>query len=181
MSVKIKLSIFIPSFSIWLALSNQVASANSINSLFNEKDKSCQNDKNENRKNYLLCQHTFREKLRAKFKNYRYRNNRSKPKIESNNYLDDEKQLSSSVNNLNISLPYQESYKLAQSNSISSNNLIQKLKKRKLEENLIKRISPARQKPLKELDSNSNYSESVEQKNNKILKIKQDFREKNYK
>lgn len=163
MTVKIKFCIFIPSFSIWLALSNQVASAKKINYLSGKKNETCQKGTSEDKKHTLMCKNAFRENLRAKFKHYRYQNNQLKPKIESiksfeNNHQnsDEKKQLGSSVNHLNISLLNQESYKLTQANSIYSNNLIQKIKKHKREENLIKRIYSTRKKPSKASDLNLN-------------------------
>ncbi|BAY86676.1 hypothetical protein NIES267_61870 [Calothrix parasitica NIES-267] len=162
MTVKIKLCIFIPSFSIWLASGNHIASAKNVNYLLKEKNESCSKGTNEDKKHHLVCKNAFRENLRAKFKHYRYHNNQSKPKIESiewfdNNHqnLPDKEQLSSSFNNLNASLLNQKSYKLAQQNFISSNNFIQKIKKRKQQLNLIKRISQQR-KPVKVINLNSN-------------------------
>ncbi|MEL6459309.1 MAG: hypothetical protein AAFQ91_13780 [Cyanobacteria bacterium J06621_15] len=176
MTVKIQFCIFIPSFSIWLALSNQVASAKNINYLLKEKGESCHKSTDQNNKHYLVCKNAFRENLRAKFKHYQYQNNRSKTKIESikwfdNNHqkLDEKEALSSSVNNSNTPLINQKIYKLTQSTSISSdnsNNLIEKIKKHKREENLIERIYSARKKPLKasDFDSNSNSSSSSSSK-----------------
>lgn len=175
MTVKIKFCIFIPSFSIWLALSNQVASAKKINYLSGKKNETCQKGTSEDKKHSLMCKNAFRENLRAKFKHYRYQNNQLKPKIESiksfeNNHQnsDDKKQLGSSVNHLNISLLNQQSYKLTQSNNIASNKLIQRIKKWKLEENLIERISSTSKKPSKasdlNLNSNSNSGSSSNSK-----------------
>jgi len=164
MTVKINFYIFIPSFSIWLAFSNQVASAKKVNSLLEEKDKTCQRDINENERHYLVCQNAFRENLRAKFKHYRDQNNWSKPKTESiskfenkHQVLDKKELINSSVNNLNSFPLNPKISKLTQYNSISSNKLIQKIKKRKLEENLIQRISTTRKKPSQASDLNSDY------------------------
>ena len=146
MTARIQFCIFIPSFSIWLALSNQVASAKKINYLLGAKNETCQQDTNEDKKYNLTCKNTFRENLRAKFKHYRHHNDWSNPKTESikwfdNNHKnsDEKEQIGSSVNYLNISLINKKAYDLTRSSYIASNNLIQIIKKRRLEEKLIQR------------------------------------------
>ena len=165
MTARIQFCIFIPSLSIWLALSNQVASAKKINYLLGTKNEICQKGTNEHKEYNLICKNTFRENLRVKFKHYRHHNDWSNPKTESIKWFDknhknsDEKeQLGSSVNYLNISQINQENHKLTQASNTAYNKLIQKLKKWKLEENLIERISSTRKKPSKASDLNLNLN-----------------------
>ncbi|MGB3653679.1 MAG: hypothetical protein WBA41_21025 [Rivularia sp. (in: cyanobacteria)] len=70
MTVRIKSCIFISSFSIWLALCNQIASAQKINHLPEENDESFAELKSDNNEHLLIQQNTFREKLKPEFKDY---------------------------------------------------------------------------------------------------------------
>ncbi|MGB3640505.1 MAG: hypothetical protein WBA39_23465, partial [Rivularia sp. (in: cyanobacteria)] len=70
MTGKITGYIIIPCFSIWLALSNQIASAKIINPLLEQKDESSSELKSHEKKYVLISENFIRKKLRAKFKNY---------------------------------------------------------------------------------------------------------------
>ncbi|MBV6626022.1 MAG: hypothetical protein KI793_24335 [Rivularia sp. (in: Bacteria)] len=70
MTVKIESCIFIPSFFIWLAWSNQVASATVKSYLSDKKNKSCKEFKSESKEHELICSNAFRQKLIQQFENY---------------------------------------------------------------------------------------------------------------
>ncbi len=70
MTSKIKFCISVSSFTIWLALSNQIASANGINHLLKEKDESYSGFKSDEKKNILIRKNLFREQLKEKFEHY---------------------------------------------------------------------------------------------------------------
>ena len=88
MTVKFKSCIFLSSFSIWLALSNQIASAQKINILSKDKDEHFANDKSNQNQYSLTIKNEFREKLKKSLKNY---------VDQSNNQVNIEKQLSNQV------------------------------------------------------------------------------------
>ena len=85
MTVKLKYCIYLSSFSVWLALSNQIASAQKINPLPKERYQNYTDYKSDNKQNSFTIKNTFREKLKEKFKNY---------VVESNNQASTEQQLS---------------------------------------------------------------------------------------
>ena len=58
--------IIIPSFSIWLALSNQIASAKIINSLLEQKDEYSSKFKSHEKKNVLIRKNAFQRKIKRK-------------------------------------------------------------------------------------------------------------------
>mgnify|MGYP001797293725 CR=1 FL=1 len=70
MTVKLKYCIYLSSFSVWLALSNQIASAQKINPLPKERYQNYTDYKSDNKQNSFTIKNTFREKLKEKFKNY---------------------------------------------------------------------------------------------------------------
>lgn len=146
MTVTIKSCFFIPSFLIWLALSNQAASAKKINYLLKQNDESCKENKNDHKKHYLRCENAFRKNLKAKFKHYVDRDRESSDQNPA-----------SSINNFNISQVYnQQSSNYDEPKSFAASSLVNKIKKRKRQLNLIKRISQQR-KPVTASGSNSNY------------------------
>ena len=109
MTVQIQCCIFIPSCFIWLALSNQIASAKKIIYLIEEKNENFQIDTNGKEKHDLALKNAFREDLRGKFHHYRHYNNQQKPKTQlikqfnrKHQILDDKQMINSSMNNLNL-------------------------------------------------------------------------------
>lgn len=88
MTVKFKCCLLISSFSIWLALSDRIASAQEINYLSKEKKESINKPKSDKTQHSLIIKNAFRERLKKRFKNY---------VVESNSQASTEKKLSYQV------------------------------------------------------------------------------------
>lgn len=87
MTVKFKSCIILSSFSIWLALSNQIASAQK-KYLSEEKKESFTESKSDKKQHSLTIKNAFRERLKKRFKNY---------VAESNSQASIEKKLSNQL------------------------------------------------------------------------------------
>ncbi len=155
MPVKIKGYIIIPSFSIWLALSNQIAFANKINPLLKENNEFSSEFNSHKEKDILVKKNAFREKLKVKFKNYVSDNRDSlKQEKKSSDRLFDVsptntrkgKLIADAIKDLNTAtkLNYQSS-KISDKNSLRALPLIERL------------AEQPEVKPSKLSDSNSNY------------------------
>jgi hypothetical protein len=135
MTIRIKSCIFISSFSIWLALNNQIVSAQEINPFSKDDNESFVGFKSDKNKYLLIKENVFREKLKQRFNNYVAESN-SQPKIEqelSNRFSDSQKIIKgklirNAINELNLA------------KELNDNNLI-----------------VSEEKPLKTSNSSSEY------------------------
>ncbi len=166
MTVKFKGYIIIPSFSIWLALSNQIAFAKKTNPLLEEKNESYSGFKNSDKKHVLIKHNAFREKLKEKFINYVSDTHSSleEEKKSSDKLLDVSQKnirkgelIADAINDLSTDKELNnQSSKLSEEQSLRALPLVNRLAQ---QSNIkpLEKLSPVEIKPLKASNSSSEY------------------------
>ncbi len=165
MTFNFKGYIIIPYFSVWLALSNQVAFAKRINPLLEEKDESSSGFQNSEKKHVLIRKNAFREKLKENFKNY-ISDTRSPPEEEkkSSEKFSDVSQknirkgelITDAINDLSVDKELNnQNSKLSEKQYLRALPLVNRLAQQSEIKPL--EISPIENKPLKASDLNSDY------------------------